>query len=197
MARAPAGWEGKKVMKLLDRLSLWVLSIASMLMSLLLLLLILVPGLAWLQVPGVRIGGGALALLGIAAALLLLIRCGTRKREKGEAALIDEGENGSAYVTLDVLRDMTKKVAQDTEGVRSCRTAVKRGADGVDVELELALHPGVAVAPLASLLQARLKERILEMTGIRVGKVSILVEAAAEGDKPKEPPIQLLPGGDS
>jgi hypothetical protein len=44
-------------MKLLDRLSLWVLSIASMLMSLLLLLLILVPGLAWLQVPGVRIGG--------------------------------------------------------------------------------------------------------------------------------------------
>ena len=73
----------------------------------------------------------------------------------------------------------------------------RRLAKDLDVELELALHPGVAVAPLVSLLQARLKERILEMTGIRVGKVSILVEAAAEGDKPKEPPIQLLPGGDS
>ena len=183
-------------MKLLDRLLLWVLCVLSVLMGLLLLLLILIPGLAWLRVDAVRIAAGAAALVCMGLAVVLLLRCGGRRQGQGEAALIDEGENGSAYVTLNVLRDMAKRIAMDTEGVRSCRTVVKSGETGVDVEYELALHPGVAVAPLAARLQERLKARIFEMAGIHVGRVSILVEAAGEEDKPKAEPIKLLPGGD-
>ena len=183
-------------MKLLDRSLLWVLSLLSVVMGLLLLLLALVPGLGWLQVPGVRIAVGVTALLSMASAVALLVRCGVRRQEKGEAAVVDNGENGSAYVALSVLRDMARKIAMDTEGVRSCRAAVKSSETGVDVTYEIALRPGVAVAPLAVMLQQRLKDRIYEMTGIRVGKVSILVEAAAEGDKPEETPIRLLPSGE-
>lgn len=182
-------------MKLLDRVLLWALSLFSIGMGLLLLLLVLFPGVGWLRASGVRITVGVIAFLTIALAVALLYRCGTRRQEKGEAAVVDESENGSAYVTLSVLRDMARKIAMDTEGVRSCRTAVKSSETGVDVEYELALHPGVAVAPLAAMLQQRLKDRIFEMTGIRVGKVSILVEAAGEGDKPQGP-LQLLPGRD-
>ena len=108
--------------------------------------------------------------------------------------MVDDGENGSAYVTLSVLSDMAKRITQDAEGVRSCRSAVKNSEGGVDVELELALDPGVPVAPLATRLQAKLKDRIYEMTGIRVKKVSILVEAAAEG-KPSLPSVEQLPPG--
>ena len=183
-------------MKLLDRLLLWVLCVLSILMGLLLLLLILIPGLAWLKADVMRIAVGAAALISMALAVVLLVRCAGRRQGQGEAALVDEGENGSAYVTLNVLRDMAKRIALETEGVRSCRTAVKSGETGVDVEYELSLHPGVAVAPLAARLQARLKDRIYEMAGIHVGKVSILVEAAGEGDKPREEPIKLLPGAD-
>ena len=84
-------------------------------------------------------------------------------------------------------------ITQDTEGVRSCKSEVKNSEGGVDVELELALNPGIPVAPLANRLQAKLKERIYEMTGIRVNKVSILVEAAAEGKASLPPPIVQLP----
>ena len=44
------------------------------------------------------------------------------------------------------------------------------------------------------MLQERLKGRVLEMTGIHVGKVSIMVEAAAEGKEPKPAPVEQLPG---
>lgn len=62
---------------------------------------------------------------------------------------------------------------------------MKNNGGGVDLELEMALNPGVAVAPLAAMLQERLKNRIFEMTGIRVGKVGILVEAASEAKETK------------
>ena len=178
-------------MKLLDRVLLWTLSLLAIVLSLLLLLLILFPTVSWLQVPAVRVAVGALAFLCILSAIALLLR--RRPRQQGEAALISDGENGSAYVTLSVLNDMARRITQETEGVSSCRSKVQNGGSGVDVELEMALNPGVAVAPLAAMLQERLKSRIYEMTGIQVGKVSIMVEAAAEGKTPKPAPVEQLP----
>lgn len=182
-------------MKLLDRLLLWVLSVLSALLGLLLLLLVLFPSLAWLQVSTMRIAVGAAAFVSMAAALILLIRCGVRRQGQGEAALVNDSEDGNAYVTLSVLSDMAKRITLEMEGVRSCRSAVKNGDGSVDVELELALNPGVAVAPLAAKLQSQLKKRIYEMTGIQVGKVGILVEAAAESRGPKPVVIEQLPPG--
>ena len=179
-------------MKLLDRVLLWVLSVLAIILGLLLILLVLIPSLSWLKASPVRITVVVMTLLSMASALLLLLRCGG-PREQEEAALVDDGENGSAYVTLNVLSDMAKRITQDTEGVRSCKSEVKNSEGGVDVELELALNPGIPVAPLANRLQAKLKERIYEMTGIRVNKVSILVEAAAEGKASLPPPIVQLP----
>jgi uncharacterized alkaline shock family protein YloU len=179
-------------MKLVDRLLLWVLSLLAVVLSLLLLLLILFPAISWLQVPAVRIAVGVLAFLCILSAIVLLLRHKPRQQE--EAALVSDGENGSAYVTLSVLNDMARRIAQETEGVRTCRSKVQNNGSGVDVELEMALNPGVAVAPLAAMLQERLKGRVLEMTGIHVGKVSIMVEAAAEGKEPKPAPVEQLPG---
>ena len=178
-------------MKLLDRLLLWMLSILAVVLGLLLILLVLFPSIAWLQVPAVRIVVGVLALMSILSAVALHLRRAVR--QQGEAALVSEGENGSAFVTLSVISDMARRIAQDAEGVRSCKSAVKNNGSGVDVELDMALNPGVAVAPLAALLQERLKNRIFEMTGIRVGKVSIMVEAAAEAKAPKTAPVEQLP----
>ena len=132
-----------------------------------------------------------LALFSILAAVALHLRRAVRKR--GEAALVSDGENGSAYVNLNVISDMAKRIAQDAEGVRTCKSTVKNNGSGVDVELEMALNPGVAVAPLAAMLQERMKNRIFEMTGIHVGKVSIVVEAAAEAKAPKQAAAEQLP----
>lgn len=181
-------------MKLLDRLLLWVLSILAVMLSLLLVVLVLAPSLSWLQVFSVRTVVGVLSGLCILSAIVLFVRRAL-SRQSREAALVEEGEDGSAYVTLNVINDMARRIVQEAEGVRTCKSAVKNGESGVDVELELALHPGVAVAPLAALLQKRLKDRIYEMTGIHVGKVSIMVEAAAEAKLLKQPTIHQLPEG--
>lgn len=178
-------------MKLLDRILIGVLSVLAVALGLLLLLLVLWPSLAWLQVPAVRITVGASALVSILCAVALLLR--SSARQPREAALVSEGEDGSAFVTLSVISDMARKIAQDFEGVRSCRCGVKNNGGVVDVEFEMALQPGVAVAPLAAALQDRLKKRIYEMTGIQVGKVSILVEAAAEAKAPRQMPVEQLP----
>lgn len=178
-------------MKLVDRLLLWILSLLAVLLSALLIVLVLFPSFAWLQVPWMRIAVGALALVSILSAVALLLRSSARRRGKEEAALVSDGENGSTHVTLNVLNDMVRRIAQDVEGVRSCKSAVTNNGIGVDVELEMELKPGVSVAPLAALLQDQLKRRILEMTGVYVGKVSVLVEAAAEGDAPKQIPAPV------
>ena len=180
-------------MKLLDRVLLWMLSVSSVLLGLLLLLLTLIPDLGWLQIFAVRIIVMALVFISIASAVVLLLRYGGRRQKQGEAALVNEGETGSAYVTLSVISDMAKRIALDCDGVRSCKSTVKNNGSGVDVELEMALNPGVAVAPLAAMLQERLKNRILEMTGIRVGKVGIMVEAASEAKPAKTDAAEQLP----
>ena len=174
-------------MKLLDRLLLWVLSALAVVLGLLLIVLVLFPSLAWLQVSAVRVVVGVLALLSIASAVALHLRRAARK--SAEAALVHGDENGSAYVTLNVIGDMAKRIAQDCEGVRSCKSTVKNNGSGVDLDLEMALNPGVAVAPLASMLQERLKNRVFEMTGIHIGKVGIIVEAASEA-KASKPAVQ-------
>ena len=179
-------------MKLIDRLLLWMLSLLAVILSLLLLLLVLFPSLTWLQVPAVRTTAGALSLLCIFAAVLVFIRR-PRQRNQSEAALVNENEGGSAFVTLNVIGDMTKRIAQDCDGVRSCKSNVKNNGNGVDLELEMSLNPGVSVAPMAAMLQERLKDRIYEMTGIRVGKVSIMVEAAGEAKAPKQTAADNLP----
>ena len=181
-------------MKPLDRFLRWVLSVAAVVRGLLLILLVLVPSLGWLRVSPVRITVGVLVLLSVVSALALLLRVGIR-REQEEAAMVSDGEDGAAYVTLSVLEDVAKRITQETEGVRSCKCAVKNSEGGVDVELEMALDAGVPVAPLATRLQAQMKKRIYELTGIQVKKVSILVEAAAEGKTPLLPPVEQLPPG--
>ena len=167
------------------------MSVLTVILGLLLILLVLFPSLAWLQVTAVRITVGVLALVSILAAVGLHLRRAARK--KGEAALVNEGENGSAFVTLSVISDMAKRIALDAEGVRSCKSTVNNNGSGVDVELDMSLNPGVAVAPLAAMLQERLKNRIFEMTGIHVGKVSIMVEAAAEAKASKPSSAEQLP----
>ena len=181
-------------MKLWNRLLLWALSVLTVVLSVLLISLALVPSLGWMQIPAVRIVVGVLALLSIFAAVAVHVRRAA-DLEQGEAAMVSEGEDGSAYVALNVLSDMAKRIVQDCEGVRSCKSAVKNNGSGVDVELDMALHPGVAVAPMATMIQEQLKSRIYEMTGIRVGKVSILVEAAAEAKASKQiqAPAEQLP----
>lgn len=178
-------------MKLLDRLLLWVLSVLAVVLGLFLILLVLFPSVTWLQVPVVRGVVGVLSLVSIGCAAALHLRRAIRKRT--EAALVNEGENGSAYVNLSVIGDMSKRIALDCDGVRSCKSRVKNNGSGVDVELEMALNPGVAVTPLAAMLQERMKARIFELTGIRVGKVSIVVEAAAEAKAPKQTGAEQLP----
>lgn len=178
-------------MKLLDRLLLWVLSVLAVILGLLLILLVLFPSVTWLQVPAVRGVVGLLALVSIGCSLALHLRRAIRKRK--EAALVSEGDNGSAYVNLSVISDMSRRIALDCEGVRACKSRVKNNGDGVDVELDMALNPGVAVTPLAAMLQERMKARIFELTGIRVSKVSIVVEAAAEAKAPRQAPAEQLP----
>lgn len=177
-------------MKLLDRSLLWALSVLAAAFSILLILLVLFPSLGWLRLSAVRIAVGVLAALCLVLAVGIHFRQAFGRRSK-DAALVSDGADGSAYVTLSVLGDMARRIVMDTGSVRSCRCVVKNSGSGVDVELEAALRPGVAVAPLALLIQERLKERIYEMTGIRVEKVRILVEAAEEG----EPSVAALPPG--
>ena len=178
-------------MKLLDRLLLWALSVLTVVMGLLLIILVLFPSLGLLQVTAVRVAAGVLALLSSLSAVALHLRRAARKR--AQTALVHDGEDGSAYVALNVVNDMARRIAQECDGVRSCKSTVKNNGGSVDLELEMALNSGVAVAPLAAMLQERLKNRIYEMTGIHVGKVSIMVEAASEAKAPKPAAQEQLP----
>lgn len=176
-------------MKLLDRILLWVQSALAVVLGLFLLLLALVPRLTWMQVGAVRLAVGTLAILSIACAAALHGRRIARKRM--EAALVTDGENGNAYVSLSVIEDMARRISLECEGVRGCKSKATNNGTGVDLSLELSLQSGVAVAPLAGMLQERLKHRIFEMTGIQVDKVGILVEAASEGKAGRTKPAEL------
>lgn len=178
-------------MKLLDKILLSVLSVLTALIGALILV-----GVIWLpfdagavealynrlQQPlaALIVSAFALLLIGLAVGLMLSV---FRKRAPKEVP-IGQGEGGGTYLTLSALTAIVSRFLT-TEGIlNESRTTATVVGEGVEITIRIVVQPGMTLPVLTERLQSDVKAYLESYTGVRVERVSIIVEAqAAEPQK--------------
>ncbi len=121
------------------------------------------------------------SVIGIAVILvsLVLMFSGIRKRKPKSAFIADTG-NGAVSITINALEEMAIRHMLDNEAVRTVKTAVKVRDFKASITGRLAVAEGTNIPETLTTLQKSLKEHIELLAGIKVGKISLLVEKTSQ-----------------
>ena len=114
-------------------------------------------------------------LLLIIAIRLLFFGVSGQKQSALSAALIRASEVGTTYIALAALDDMAQRFCKSQKQIRECVTAIGASAQGINVNIKIALMPETNIPEFTDELSHSLKEHIEKYSGIQVTDVRILV----------------------
>lgn len=139
----------------------------------------IIPGLAdtvnmpaWVGETVMLAAGSGLLLL----ALILLAFSIRRPSVKARNAVLQGSEYGEILISLSAVENMVLRVIQQINGIKDVSRDVAFTTDGLVVRIKISVMPDVAIPAVISELQAKTKEYLEEITGIKVQEVKVTVE---------------------
>ncbi|MGI6162385.1 MAG: alkaline shock response membrane anchor protein AmaP [Bacillota bacterium] len=97
-------------------------------------------------------------------------------------ALVHDTEMGQVRISLVAVKNLVTRVASRIPGVRSVRTAVTSGEEGLCIALELKVAVDANLPELADKLQKAVSSYVRDIAGVNVQTVSVSVsDIALEG----------------
>lgn len=161
-----------------------LLAVYSLVVTILLLIAIPVLSGWWLKPLDILLDAPAdpegSTVLWTAAALLIL--AGLRLlfvalRSAGERrSVVHEFTLGQVRITLSAIEELVKKAAYQIEGVRDIKPRITSAAGGISINIRAAVSPDINIPEVSKQIQHRVKDYILEITGISVSSVKVTVE---------------------
>lgn len=131
----------------------------------------------------------AIGLVLLIFALRLFIAMGKKNSKAAErqpsAALVLEGEGGSAFITIDAIDSMVQRHCRNNNKIKECESNVRATEAGVSISLKLAALNETVIPDLSREIQQSLKENIETLTGINVKEINVLVVASPPASKPR------------
>ncbi len=119
---------------------------------------------------------GVIGLLLLIFAMRLLFFGGSGSKQTApSAALIRASDVGATYITLAALDAMAQRFCRSQKQIRECVTAIGTSAQGINVNIKIALMPETNIPEFTDELSHSLKEHIEKYSGIQVTDVRILV----------------------
>ncbi|BAS28426.1 alkaline shock response membrane anchor protein AmaP [Limnochorda pilosa] len=114
--------------------------------------------------------GGLLVFVG-AAVLWLALPAAQGPR----ATRVKETELGEVAVSLDAVRGMVTRAAREVRGVRDVHARVRSRETGVEVLLDLAIHPDHSIPDLGEAVQRQVEGYLKGFLGVNVASVRVAV----------------------
>ncbi|MGM0651695.1 MAG: alkaline shock response membrane anchor protein AmaP [Bacillota bacterium] len=138
----------------------------------------LIPGLneaflipAW---AGENVMIAGIAILALIAIVLLAFSF--RPAKKTNDAVLKSSEHGEVVISIAAVEDMVLRIVQQINGIKDISRKVVFTNEGFIINISIGVKPDVALPGLISDLQARTKEYVEEITGIKVLEVKVNVE---------------------
>lgn len=128
-----------------------------------------------LSTPGNRLAVGVAALLLLAATLAVFLSL--LKKEPGlERVIVKQGLQGEIAITIPAIKVLIMKAIKPVDGVRDIRSGVRQTAEGLIVNLHMAVNPELSVPDLSQQIQSAVKQYLQETGGLQVAEVIMLVD---------------------
>jgi hypothetical protein len=121
------------------------------------------------------------SVIGIAVIIIsiALMFSGIRKRRPKTAFIADTG-SGAVLITINALEEMAIRHMLENSAVRTVKATVKVRDAKAGITGRLAVAEGTNIPETLITLQKSLKEHIELLAGIKVGKISLLVEKTSQ-----------------
>ncbi|HHU85613.1 MAG: alkaline shock response membrane anchor protein AmaP [Pelotomaculaceae bacterium] len=97
-------------------------------------------------------------------------------RPRGKHVVLAETSLGQVKVSFQAIESLVEKVVSQFNGIRDVKPRIIAVPQGVGIQVRASVTPDVNVPEVSREIQNRIKERILEVTGITVNTVKISVE---------------------
>lgn len=94
--------------------------------------------------------------------------------------LVRQGENGSAYITVEALQDIILRQVRSNQKVRDCKCELAPGEGSAAVRIYISFAPDAIVPEVSTEVQDSVKENVEKMTGVRIDEVQMVVEKALQ-----------------
>lgn len=121
------------------------------------------------------------SMIGVVIILIsLTLMFGTNRRREPKSALIAETGNGGIMITLSALEEMATRHILISPSVRSVKVGVAVKESKVELSAKLAVMDETNIPETLTALQTSLKEHIEVLSGIEVGKITLLVEKTSQ-----------------
>lgn len=95
--------------------------------------------------------------------------------KKFKKTLINSTELGDVNITLGALDNLVKKVVSSREGIADIDTNLKDSESGLEINLDVKINSDYVIPELADELQKVVKSYLEDTTGVKVNKVSLLI----------------------
>lgn len=118
---------------------------------------------------------------GIAALVLLVVVVAVwlsmfKKEPALQKVIIKHSLQGEIAITIPAVKVLIMKAIKPVEGVRDIRSGVKQGAEGLIVNLQMAINPDLNVPELSQQIQSVVKQYLQEIGGLEIAEIIMLVD---------------------
>ncbi|WP_031514869.1 alkaline shock response membrane anchor protein AmaP [Desulfofalx alkaliphila] len=111
-------------------------------------------------------------LLLVSLRLFYVSLVGSREKR----AVVHEFTLGQLRITIPAIEGLVKKAAFQIDGVREVKPRINTVKDGVSVFVKVTVAPDINIPETSKQIQQRIKDYLLEITGISVHNVKVMVE---------------------
>ncbi len=121
----------------------------------------------------------ALVVAAISLALAFLsIKMALRMR-KEEKTIINQTQFGEIRIAVSAVESLALRATKKIKGVKDAHVGVRADLTGLDIFIEIAVHPDLNIPQTTEEIRAKVDEYIFETVGIRVNSVKVLVTKVA------------------
>jgi uncharacterized alkaline shock family protein YloU len=171
------------VAKIIDRLLLFIFSLAVLVAT----CLMLAAASNWISQdtsqdfvrtiytetnPAIAFIACCLILIAIAVRLFYI---SVRSSREQSPSIDQRNEWGEIRISIDTVENLALKSASRTRGVKDLRARVRVGSAGIEVMIRSMVDGEISIPALTEEMQAAVKQHIEEITGIPVASVSVFI----------------------
>jgi uncharacterized alkaline shock family protein YloU len=114
--------------------------------------------------------------------LILVVLAGVRlfwvitAGPKGREVVVAESALGQTRISLQAFENLVTKVVSQIGGVREVKAKIFSAPQGIGVQVRVAVTPDINIPVVSGDIQGRVKEQVLNVTGISVSSIKVMVE---------------------
>lgn len=101
------------------------------------------------------------------------------KPERKKQIIIQEGALGKVRLAIPAIESLVEKTVAQNSGVREIKAQVATVPQGIGIKIRATVTPDIQIPEISRVIQEKVKEKVLEITGITVQEVSILINSIA------------------